>query len=245
MKNYMVTMSFRGTNYHGFQRQDGGLKTIQGTVEDGIYRLLGEHTEINGCSRTDAGVHANEFVFSVMLQSPITERGIVFGLNGVLPKDIAITSCKAVGDDFHARYSCKGKQYIYLIHNSEIRSPFYEDTVFRSWYPIDDAKLNKACKDFIGTHDFKSFCSTDTDKTETVRTVFDFSVERSGDIVKFSVSCDGFLYNMVRIMVGTLLFINDGKLSCDSIPDIISALDRTKAGKTVPAHGLYLNKVFY
>ena len=85
MKNYMVTMSFRGTNYHGFQRQDGGLKTIQGTVEDGIYRLLGEHTEINGCSRTDAGVHANEFVFSVMLQSPITERGIVFGLNGVLP----------------------------------------------------------------------------------------------------------------------------------------------------------------
>ena len=214
MKNYMVTMSFRGTNYHGFQRQDGGLKTIQGTVEDGIYRLLGEHTEINGCSRTDAGVHANEFVFSVMLQSPITERGIVFGLNGVLPKDIAITSCKAVGDDFHARYSCKGKQYIYLIHNSEIRSPFYEDTVFRSWYPIDDAKLNKACKDFIGTHDFKSFCSTDTDKTETVRTVFDFSgiriCEQMAVSAAIRAASTSFWVTFLREVMGALpfLFVN-------------------------------------
>ncbi len=241
----MVTMSFKGTNYHGFQRQDSGVMTVQQTVENGIYRLLGEKAEINGCSRTDAGVHANEYVFSVMLDSPISERGIVFGLNGVLPKDIAITGCRIANDDFHARFCCKGKEYVYLIHNSEIRSPFYEDTVLRSWYPIDEKKLNTACKDFIGTHDFKSFCSADTDKTETVRTIFDFSVERTKDIVRFSVSGDGFLYNMVRIMVGTLLFINDGKLDVDSIPEIISARDRTFAGKTVPPHGLYLNKVFY
>lgn len=245
MTNYKVTMSFRGTAYHGYQKQDSGIKTIQQTVENGIFRLLGEKTEIFGCSRTDAGVHANEYVFSVMLNSTISERGIVFGLNGVLPKDIAITSCSVAADDFHARYCCKGKEYIYLIHNSEIRSPFYEDTVFRSWYPIDEKKLNVACKDFIGTHDFKSFCSSDTDKTETIRTIYSFDVTRDNDIVRFSVSGNGFLYNMVRIMIGTLLFINDGKLAVDSIPEIINGRDRTLAGKTVAAHGLYLNKVFY
>lgn len=245
MTNFKVTMSFRGTNYHGFQKQDSGIRTIQQTVEEGIYSLLGERAEIYGCSRTDAGVHANEFVFSLPLESPITERGVVFGLNGVLPKDISILSCEKAADDFHARYHCKGKEYVYLIHNSEIRSPFYEDTVFRSWYPIDDGKLDKAAKDFIGRHDFKSFCSTDTDKTETVRTVFSFDVTRNADIVRFCVRGDGFLYNMVRIMVGTLLFINDDKLPADSIPEIISAKDRTFAGKTVPPHGLYLNKVFY
>lgn len=245
MNNFKVTMSFRGTNYHGFQRQDGDLPTVQGTVEDAIYKLLGEKTEINGCSRTDAGVHANEYVFSVKLDSPISERGVVFGLNGVLPKDIAVNACERVSDSFHARFDCRGKEYIYLIHNSEIRSPFYEDTVLRSWYPIDEKKLNVACKDFIGRHDFKSFCSTDTDKTQTVREIFDFNVSRQGDIVRFSVSGDGFLYNMVRIMVGTLLFINDSKLPADAIPEIIKACDRTRAGKTVPSHGLYLNKVFY
>lgn len=245
MKNYKVTISYKGTNYHGFQRQLSGIKTVQGTIENGIFKLLGERAEINGCSRTDAGVHANEFVFSAALESPIDERGIVFGLNGVLPKDISVLSCERAKDDFHARYHCKGKEYIYLIHNSEIRSPFYEDTVFRSWYPIDEKKLDIACKDFIGRHDFKSFCSADTDKTETTRTIYDFNVARQGDIVRFSVSGDGFLYNMVRIMIGTLLFINDGKIAADAIPSVIAARDRTKAGKTVPAHGLYLNKVFY
>lgn len=245
MKNYKVTMSFNGTKYHGFQRQDSGIPTVQQTVEKAFYKLLGEQVTINGCSRTDAGVHANEFVFSVAIENTIDERGIIFGLNGVLPKDIAITACEEVPLDFHARFNCKGKEYIYLIHNSEIRSPFYEHTVFRSWYPIDAEKLDKASKDFIGTHDFKSFCATDTDKSETTRTIYDFSVTRQGNIVKFSVKGDGFLYNMVRIMVGTLLFINDDKLTIDSIPEIIAAKDRSKAGKTVPPQGLYLNKVFY
>ncbi len=245
MKNYKVTMSFNGTKYHGFQRQDSGIPTVQQTVEKAFYKLLCEEVTINGCSRTDAGVHANEFVFSVALENTIDERGIIFGLNGVLPKDIAITACEEMPLDFHARFNCKGKEYIYLIHNSEIRNPFYENTIFRSWYPIDAEKLNKACKDYVGTHDFKSFCATDTDKTETTRTIYGFSVTRQGDIVKFSVSGDGFLYNMVRIMVGTLLFINDGKLAEDSIPEIIAAKDRSQAGKTVPPQGLYLNKVFY
>lgn len=242
--NYKVTVAFKGTNYHGFQRQDN-LPTVQGTIENAFYKLLGERVTINGCSRTDAGVHANMFVFNVLLNSTINERGIIYGLNGVLPPDIAVLACETAPDDFHARYDCKGKEYVYIIHNSEIKSPFYADSAYRSWYPIDAKKLDTAAKDYIGTYDFKSFCSTACDKEITVRTIFDFSVKRDGDRVFFTVSGDGFLYNMVRIMVGTLLFINDGKLPPDSIPDIISKLDRTCAGKTVPPQGLYLNKVFY
>lgn len=244
MTNYKVTVAFKGTAYHGFQRQEN-LPTVQGTIENAFYKLLGEQVTVNGCSRTDAGVHANMFVFNVTLDSTINERGIVYGLNGVLPSDIAVLACEIAPDDFHARYHCKGKEYVYVIHNSEIKSPFYADSAYRSWYPIDAVKLDKAAKDFVGTHDFKSFCSTACDKEITVRTVFDFTVKREGDLVKFTVSGDGFLYNMVRIMVGTLLFINDGKLPVNSIPEIIAKLDRTCAGKTVPPQGLYLNKVFY
>lgn len=245
MRNFKVTIAFLGTAYHGFQRQDGGLKTVQGEIERAIQKLLGETVTINGCSRTDAGVHANCFVFNVFLDSTIDERGLQYGLNGVLPPDISVLSVETAPDDFHARYHCKGKEYVYLIHNSEIKSPFLADRMYRSWYPIDAEKLDRACKDFIGEHDFKAFCAAACDKDVTVRRIFDFKVERDGDTVKFTVSGDGFLYNMVRIMVGTLLFINDGKLPENAIPDIIRSCDRTSAGKTVPPQGLYLNKVFY
>lgn len=245
MKNYKVTAAFSGTAYHGFQRQENGLRTVQGEIERAIKKLLGETVAINGCSRTDAGVHANAFVFNVFLESSIDCRGIVFGLNGVLPPDIAILAAEEAPEGFHARYHCKGKEYVYLIHNSEIKSPFYADRMYRSWYPIDEKKLDRAAKDFIGEHDFRAFCAASCDKDVTVRTVFDYTVTRSGDTVKFTVSGDGFLYNMVRITVGTLLFINDGKLPEDAIPKIIASRDRTKAGKTVPPQGLYLNRVFY
>lgn len=245
MRNLKVTTAFLGTAYHGFQRQEGGLRTVQGELERAIYKLLGEQVSINGCSRTDAGVHANNFVFSVGLESSIDDRGFQYGMNGVLPPDISILKCEDAADDFHARYHCRGKEYVYLIHNSEIKSPFLADRMYRSWYPIDANKLDRACKAFIGRHDFKAFCAAACDKEVTIREIFDYSVEREGDVVKFTISGDGFLYNMVRITVGTLLFINDGKLAEDSIAEIIASKDRTRAGKTVPPQGLYLNKVFY
>lgn len=244
MRNFKVMMSYLGTNYHGFQRQDNAV-TVQETVEDAVYKLTGEKVPIFGCSRTDTGVHANEFCFSVKLESNITERGVVFGLNGILPDDISIKSAEIAPDGFHARYDCKGKEYIYLIHNSEIKNPFYLDRAYRSWYPIDEKLLDGAAKVFVGTHDFKSLCSTECDKENTVRTIHRFSVDREGDMVKMTVSGDGFLYNMVRIMVGTLLYVNDGKIKADDLPDIISKKSRILAGKTVPPHGLYLNKVYY
>ncbi|MCR5141634.1 MAG: tRNA pseudouridine(38-40) synthase TruA [Ruminococcus sp.] len=244
MPNYKVKMAYRGTNYHGFQRQ-GNAYTVQQAVEDAMSALLGEQVTIYGCSRTDAGVHAREFYFSFRTENTIPPRGIIFGTNARLQDDISLLSCEQAADDFHARYCCKGKEYEYIIHNSEIKDPFYCDSAYRSWYPIDAELLDREAKAFIGEHDFKSFCSADCDKENTVRTIFDCGVRREGELVIFTVSGNGFLYNMVRIMVGTLLHIGEGKLPRGAIAELLTQRDRTLAGRTVPPQGLYLNKVFY
>lgn len=244
MKNFLVKMAYNGAAYHGFQRQNNAT-AIQQVVEEAIESLTGQQVSINGCSRTDAGVHAREYYFNFKIDSGINCRGLIFGLNDRLPDDIAILDCREASQDFHARFCCKGKEYRYLVHNSEIKDPFYKDTVYRSWFPIDAEKLDRAAKDFVGEHDFKAFCSADCDKENTVRTIYRFDVKRSGDIVEFIVAGSGFLYNMVRIMVGTLLYINEGKIGEKDIPALLKAKDRTKAGLTVPPQGLYLNKVFY
>lgn len=244
MRTFKVKMAYRGTNYHGFQRQDNAY-TIQEAVENALGSLLGEKVTIYGCSRTDSGVHAREFYFSFSTENTITERGIVFGTNSRLDDDIAILSCEQAADDFHARYMCRGKEYEYVIHNSEIKNPFYVDTAYRSWYPIDADKLDREAKAFVGEHDFKSFCSADCTKENTVRTIFDASVRREGELVIFKVSGNGFLYNMVRIMVGTLLHVNEGKLEEGAVARLLGERDRTLAGRTVPPQGLYLTKVYY
>lgn len=244
MRNFKVTIWYCGSAYHGWQIQNNSL-TIQEIFQKCLSDLLDQLTAVNGCSRTDAGVHAREYVLNFTTDSTITCRGVVFGMNSRLPDDIGVKSCEEVPLDFHARFDCKGKEYEYLIHNSEYKNPFYMNTAYRSWYPIDEKKLDSAAKDFIGEHDFKAMCSAECTKDNTVRTIKSFDVHRQGDMVTFTVSGDGFLYNMVRIMVGTLLFINEGKLEQGDIPRIIQSRDRTKAGRTVPPQGLYLNKVFY
>jgi tRNA pseudouridine38-40 synthase len=244
MRNFKVFMSYRGTAYHGFQRQNNAY-TVQQAVEEALSSLLGEDTVIYGCSRTDTGVHARRFCFNFMTENTITCRGIVFGANSRLPDDISILSCEEISEDFHARYCCKGKEYEYIIHNSEIKNPFYMDTAYRSWYPINAELLDREAKAFVGRHDFKSFCSTDCTKENTVRTIYGFDVRREGELVIFRVSGDGFLYNMVRIMVGTLLHVNEGKLSEGAVEKLLLTRDRTLAGRTVPPQGLYLNRVYY
>lgn len=246
MRNFKVKMAYDGSAYHGFQRQNNAL-SIQEVVEEAIKKLFLHDITIFGCSRTDTGVHANEYYFSFVCEEDIkiNPRGIIFGLNSKLPDDIAILDCEEASEDFHARYNCKGKEYKYIIHNSEIKDPFLRTRVYKYWYPIDERLLDKAAKHFVGTHDFKSFCSSSNEKENTVRTIYSFDVKRDNDKIIMTVSGDGFLYNMVRIMVGTLLFVNEKKISESDIPEIINKKDRKYAGRTASASGLYLNKVYY
>lgn len=244
MRNLKVIMSYRGTRYHGFQRQDNAV-TIQEVVEKAVSSVLNENVKINGCSRTDTGVHAKNFCFSVKTNSLIPAKNFVRGVNGRLPDDISILSCEEVSEDFHARFSCKAKEYIYLLHCSESKNPFMTDLALHYRRPFNIELIKKAAGEFVGTHDFKAFCADSTGKLTTVRTIYYFNVESNGDLVKMLVKGDGFLYNMIRIMVGTLIMVNENKIDVSDIKKIIESKDRLLAGKTAQAHGLYLNKVFY
>ena len=244
-RNLLLTIKYDGTNYHGWQIQKNAL-TVQEMFQKALYRVIGNYPDIKGCSRTDAGVHANMYCISFKLDHTIPPLRLVMALNRYLPNDIAAIDCQEVPIDFHARYSCKGKEYIYKILNAQVPDPFLNGYAMRYWYPIDVEKLNEASKSYIGKHDFTSFCTLDSRKKgDMVRTVKSFEVTREENLVLFKVEADGFLYNMVRIMVGTLLSIQQGKKDKDSINDIIKACDRSKAGPKAVACGLYLNKVFY
>ena len=244
MRNLIVLMAYRGTAYHGFQIQNNA-NTIQAVVERCVSKVLNEDVTIHGCSRTDAGVHAREYCFSVQTNSTIPTIGFVRGVNGELPKDISILSCEEAPEDFHARFSCHSKEYLYLIHNSECKNPFTTDLACHYRRPFRTKLVQEAAQHFVGTHDFRAFCTNCKEKSNTVRTIHSFTVEKDGETVKMLVKGDGFLYNMVRIMVGTLLDINEGRIPLEELDDIIASGNRLRAGKTAMAHGLYLNHVYY
>lgn len=244
MRNLKVIAAYRGTNYHGFQIQSNAV-TVQEILEQKVSKVLNEPVTITGCSRTDTGVHANCFCFNVKTESNIRNIGFCRGVNGELPDDISILSCEDVPLDFHARFDCKGKEYLYKMHCSESKDPFGADLSFHYRRKFDIEKARYAAKYFVGTHDFASFCADSTTVSTTVRTIYSFEIENSGDSVIMLVKGNGFLYNMIRILVGTLLDINEGRLCADDIPEILAAKDRLRAGRTAVAHGLYLNRVFY
>ncbi|MBQ9742881.1 MAG: tRNA pseudouridine(38-40) synthase TruA [Ruminococcus sp.] len=244
-RNLLITLRFDGSAFHGWQIQHNAL-TVQQVFQEAVAKILGSCPDIKGCSRTDSGVHANMFCISMRITHPIPCERFVAALNSHLPLNVVVTSVREVPADFHARYSALGKRYVYKVLNSQVRDPFLQGRALHYRRPIDVEMLSRASKAYIGAHDFTSFCTLDKREIgDFVRTVSDFSVWREGDMVYFSVTADGFLYNMVRIMVGTLLYINEGGLSEDSIPRVLCALDRSAAGPTAPACGLYLDKVFY
>ncbi len=243
-RNILIEISYNGSKYHGFQVQKNAI-TIEEVVQDAIERIIGVRENIVGCSRTDTGVHANSYFFNMITENPISCERLLHALNAHLPYDIAALSCKNVTLDFHARYHAKEKEYIYKILNSPIKNPFMHELLYQYKYEIDVEKLNRAAQDFVGTHDFSAFCTKDNKKRTTIRTIYEAKVWREKDIVYFKVRGNGFLYNMVRIMVGTLIRIAQNKIKEDEIPDIINSLDRKRAGVTAPACGLYLNKVIY
>lgn len=244
MRNLKVITAYRGTKYHGFQRQSNAL-TVQEVLEQKLSKVLNEPVTITGCSRTDTGVHANQFCFNVKTNSSISCLGFTRGVNGELPADISILSCEEAPLDFHARFDCKGKEYIYKLHCSESKNPFADDLMFHYRRKFDTEAAREASRYFVGTHDFSSFCADCTNVSTTVRTIYSFEIENSGDSVIMLVKGNGFLYNMIRIMVGTLIDVSEKRIAPDDIPRIIEAKDRLRAGRTAMAHGLYLNRVFY
>lgn len=244
MKNYLLTLMFDGTNYHGWQTQENAV-TVQETLQTALERILGVRENVVGCSRTDARVHANMFCCNMRTASEMSPEKMKTALNAVLPRDIAVQAVGEVPFDFHARYDCIGKEYQYLIWNGSCRNPFYENrALFHPWLLHTDL-LHEQAQSFLGLHDFSAFCAAKSSVEDKVREIRKISVERQGNLVVFSVEGNGFLYNMVRIMVGTLLDMQAGSIERGSIPAILESRNRTCAGVTAPPQGLYLNRVDY
>ena len=244
MRRLLITIQYDGSAYHGWQVQQNAI-TVQEVFQNAVEKVFTKRLDVKGCSRTDSAVHANMYCLSIDTDMNISDENVVLALNTYLPKDIAVLSCKEVSPEFHPRYSCKSKEYIYKIYNGKIRNPFLEKYAFHYRFPIDEEYLNGEAQAFIGTYDFSGFCSVKSDVEDTVRTIKNISVYRENDMVYIKVEADGFLYNMVRIIVGTLLFINEGKIRQGELIDIIKSKDRKRAGKTAQPQGLYLNKINY
>ena len=244
MNRMLLTIAYDGTDYHGRQVQQNAL-TDQQVMQDSLERILGERPALTGCSRTDAGVHARKFCCHLDCADNIPDEAFLRGLNSVLPNDIAVKSCQEVAPDFHARYSAKGKNYIYRFYESRVTDPFLSRYALRVEKELDIKRMNAFCKTLVGAHDFEPFSSAGKSVTDTVRTVSDCQMITDGGLPALSVSADGFLYNMVRIITGTALAVSQGRLAVDCAEKIFECRDRAAAGETAPAHGLFLNKVFY
>ncbi len=242
--NYLLTLRYDGSAYHGWQRQENAI-TVQQRVEEALFSLFGEKISVTGCSRTDTGVHANCFKCSFSTEKNIPLQKVITGMNYYLPEDISVIDSEYTEDGFNARFDCKRKEYVYVIYNGRVRDPFMNKRAYFHKYPLDARLMNEQAKDFVGTYDFSAFCAAGATVKTTERTVFSASVEKQGENIIFRVEGDGFLYNMVRIMVGTLIYISEGKIEKNTIPDIIASKDRLRAGKTAPPEGLYLNKVYF
>lgn len=245
MRNILLRLRFDGTAYHGWQEQKA-LPTVQGVLQEALGALLGAPTPVTGCSRTDAGVHALGFACNFHTESGIPCEGMLRALNDRLPPDAAVWDCVEVPPDFHARFDATQKEYRYLIRCASVRDPFWRARALHCPYPLDCAAMDEAAQGFLGTHDFSSLRAVGgSGEKNPVRTVRFAHVQRDGETVVFTVRADGFLYNMVRIMAGTLLYVSQGKLSPRDIPAVLESRRRDAAGPTAPACGLYLAHVFY
>ncbi|WP_373897476.1 tRNA pseudouridine(38-40) synthase TruA [Haloimpatiens sp. FM7315] len=244
-RNIKLTIEYDGTNYCGWQKQNS-QRTVQGTIEKAIRDLTKEENlNLIGCSRTDSGVHAKGFVANFTTNSSIPSNKFREAINARLPKDIVILLSEQMPSAFHSRYDSKGKKYVYSILNRAEKCAIGRNYIYSFGRELDLNSINCACKYFIGTHDFSAFKSQGSSVKTSVRTIFDLDVKKDGDIITVSASGDGFLYNMVRIIVGTLLDVGVGKIEPKDVEKIIESKDRLKAGAVVPALGLCLQKVFY
>lgn len=246
----LIELSFVGTAFCGWQSQKNG-GSVQEVLTDAANKLFGFPCDVTGCSRTDSGVHAIGYRAAISARgaagivTSVPAEAVPRALNTFLPQSISVRSASKVPDDFHPRYDVKYKEYLYRILDRPERDAFLAGRCWHIPHRLDEASMDLGAKAFAGRHDFASFMAAGSDIKDTVRTVTAASVVREGETIVFRVSADGFLYNMVRIMTGTLVRIGEGKARAEGIPEIIAALDRKAAGVTAPAEGLFLNKVVY
>jgi tRNA pseudouridine38-40 synthase len=244
VKNIKLIVEYDGTNYSGWQKQKNAI-TIQQVLEEALFKFAHEKIDIFGASRTDSGVHARGYACNFLINTKIPVERFRYILNNLLPDDIVILKSEEMPLEFHARYSCKGKRYIYTIINAKQRI-----SIGRQYSYLFNRKLNvdlmrKAATYFIGTHDFEAFRSIGGNVKTSVRAVSELKIEQEGNFIRIIISADGFLYNMVRIITGTLIDVGVGRIKPDEIKNIIESKNRKRAGKCVPGKGLCLDEVFY
>ena len=245
---YYAQIKYIGTDFHGFQVQPG-YRTVQGELSLALAQAIGSECKVTGCSRTDAGVHANTFSVTVENENAtVPPEKLPLAVARFLPPDLALYHAEEADESFHPRYSVKSKEYLYRLRNTSISDPFDYGRVWLLNPPISDEaleKMKKAASYIVGKKDFATFMAEGSDVSDTVREVFYLDVERYGDYIEVRICADGFLYNMVRIIVGTLTEVAYGRILPEDMDKIIASCDRKKAGMTAPAAGLYLNKVNY
>ena len=244
MKNYKLLIEYDGSRYFGWQRQPEH-ETIQGKLENVLSLMCGENVEVIGAGRTDAGVHAKGMVANVSMDTELSEEEIRAYLNCYLPDDVAVTEVKTASPRFHARYNAVGKTYCYTCYDGEVKSVFDRKYITRLDEKPDIAKMRQAAEILIGEHDFRNFCVNPRMKKSTVRLVDKIEVVRKNNYIIFTIHGTGFLQNMVRIMVGTLLEVGNGRMTCEQVADVLEAKNRQKAGPTAPPQGLCLMSVDY
>lgn len=244
MRNIALRISYDGTRYHGWQIQKTEI-TVAETLEKALSEICGHKVKVTGCGRTDAGVHALRYCANFKTDSRIPTNRIPLAVNTRLPYDITAYDACDASDDFNSILSCKKKEYTYKIHNSHIRDPFLVNRVCFFPQHLDFDNMVKACKGFVGEHDFKAVRSVGTETKTTVRTIYWCELEQNRDTILMRVCANGFLYNMVRSIAGTLVYVGLGKISPEEIPILLKKGDRRLTGPTMPPQGLYMSRIWY
>lgn len=242
--NYVLNLSYDGTAYHGWQKQNNAV-AVSDVLEQAIEKIFKHKADVVGCSRTDAGVHAINYVCNFKSNLIIPTDKLPLAINTKLPGDIRVKSATEAEDDFNSRFSAHSKTYIYKTCCSKILNPFLRNYAYHFPYDINMQKIQRAVKHFEGTHDFAGFMTQGSSQKTTVRTVNYLIARKNDDIIEFEINANAYLYNMVRIIAGTLLYVGTGRIEADNIPDIIKSCDRRLAGITAEPQGLYLKEILY
>lgn len=245
MNNYRLTIQYDGGRYKGWQRLGKGENTIQGKIENVLSEMVGKKVEIIGCSRTDAGAHALAQIANFKISENLTESEIMNYLYKYLPQDISIKEVRSVPDSFHARYNAKDKTYLYKIWNEEYTNPFMRKYSMHVEKKLDTTRMKKACEYFIGEHDFTAFSNAKSKKNSMVREIHSIDIEENAGFIQIRVRGNGFLYNMVRRIVGTLIEVGLGRVDGENIRGIMNSKERNQAGYIADACGLYLENIEY